>query len=213
LQPPLTAPKRPATAKSQRTHQRIVDAAIDSFVAIGYARTSLSSVAERAGLTRSRLQYYFANGEALLAEATQELLTRVWGRYLDRLYAPARIPDDALEQLMALRDDREHLAWMELVVASRTDPVLRRIVEHAQRDLDRQSLAAQRQLLAPATPDDEERLAAIADLVRFVLEGMTLAVVPDDRPRRIERALHALRTMVASYWTPPKRHDAVEPAA
>jgi AcrR family transcriptional regulator len=194
---------RLATAKSQRTHDRIIAAAIESFIAIGYARTSMSGIAARAGLTRSRVQYYFANTEELLTTATQTLLSRVWGRYLDRLHAAVTLPDDAFESLMALRKNPEHIAWMELVVASRTDPVLRRIVERAQCELDRQSLHVQRHLLSPQTPADAERLGAIADLVRLVLEGLTLSVIADDRDRRIERALRALKIMLGHYWRRP----------
>lgn len=198
--PPLAAGQRFATPKSQRTYQRIIDTAIESFVAIGYARTSMSSIAERAGLTRSRVQYYFASTEHLLTDATQALLSRVWGRYLDRLYAPSANPDQAFDHLMALREDREHVAWMELVVASRTDAMLRRVVERAQRELDRQSVAAQTRLLSPRTAADAERLAILADLVRFVLESLTISVIADDRERRVDRALTAFKSMLAAYW-------------
>jgi AcrR family transcriptional regulator len=201
LQPPDPSPiNKLATAKSQRTYERIIDAAIESFLTIGYARTSMSSIAERAGLTRSRVQYYFASTEALLAESTRVLLERVWRRFLDRLYASPSLPDDALDRLMALRSDPEHIAWMELLVASRTDPMLRRIVERAQRELDRESVSVQRRLLAPATEREAERLRALADLVRFVLEGLTLSVIADDGDRRVEQALRAFKSMLASYW-------------
>jgi len=188
------------SAKSQRTYLRIIDAAIESFVQDGYARTSMSRIAERAGLTRTRVQYYFGSTEQLLSEATQTLLTRVWGRFVDQLYTRAAGPADAFDRLMALRDDREYVAWVELVAASRTDSTLRRIVERAQRDLERESVATRRRLLPPTSTDHEARLAAMADLVWLVLQGLTLSVMPDARQDRIDRLLAALKDMLIDYW-------------
>jgi AcrR family transcriptional regulator len=208
---PLRAdPSIRVSAKSQRTYLRIIDAAIESFIVDGYARTNMSRIAERAGLTRTRVQYYFGSTEQLLSEATQTLLTRVWGRYVDQLYTRATLPMEAFDRLMALRNDREYVAWIELVAASRTDATLRRIVEHAQRDLEHHSATAQRRLLAPTTTADEERLAALADLVWLVLQGLTLSVMPDGRSDRIERVLAAFKDMLTQYWRqPPNRSRAL----
>jgi len=197
--------QRLATAKSQRTYQRIIDAAIDGFVEDGYARSSMSSIAARARVTRSRVQYYFANTEQLLTEAARVLLTRVWGRYLDRLDSDRASPLAAFDRLMALRNDREHIAWMELVAASRTDRVLRRIVERAQREADRQGSAAKSRLMGVDDGQHNERLDALADLARIVLEALTLAVIPDNRTRRIERMLDAFKAMLGLYYSQPQR--------
>jgi len=201
LEPPSDGPaQRLTTAKSQRTYQRIIDAAIDGFVEDGYARSSMSSIAARAGVTRSRVQYYFANTEQLLTEAARVLLTRIWGRYLDRLDADRSSPLDAFDRLMALRNDREHIAWMELVAASRTDRMLRRIVERAQREADRQGSVAKSRLMGLSADQRSERLDALADLARIVLEALTLCVIPEDRTRRVERMLGALKAMLGLYY-------------
>ena len=191
--------ERLTTVKSQRTYQRIIDAAIDSFIEDGYARSSMSSIAARAGVTRSRLQYYFATSEQLLTEAAQVLLTRIWGRYLDRLDAD-RSPLDALDRLLALRNVREHIAWMELVAASRTDRMLRRVVERAQREADRQGSAAKSRLMGVPADARNERLDALADLARIVVEALTLSVIPDNRTRRVERMLEAFKAMLGLYY-------------
>ena len=113
----------------------------------------MSNIAERAGVTRSRVQYYFDSTEHLLSDATNALLARVWGRYLENLYSgTGQSSDEAFDQLMNLRNDPDQIAWLGLVAASRGEPMLRRIVERAQKTLDEHAMNAQRKLLNIDTP-------------------------------------------------------------
>ena len=196
---------RLTTAKSQRTYQRIIDAAIDGFIEDGYARSSMSSIAARAGVTRSRLQDYFASTEQLLTEAAHVLLTHIWGRYLDRIDDDRASPIDAVDRLMALRTDREHIAWMELVAASRTDRMLRRVIERAQREADRLGSAAKSRLMGLPADARNERLDAIADLSRILVEALTLSVIPDNRTRRVLRMIEAFKAMLGLYYAGPSQ--------
>ena len=194
------------TPKSQQTYQRVLDAAIDSFRELGYHRTNMSNIAERAGVTRSRVQYYFDSTEHLLADAANALLSRVWGRYLEKLYSGAGgSAETAFDQLMKLRHDADQIAWLELVAASRTEPMLRRVVERAQRELDSHAMNAQRQLLRVDTPAAEAKLQVVSDLARLLLDALTLSVISVDREARIEALLNAFSTMLTHYWLTPSR--------
>src|SRR5262249_53003294 len=148
----------------------------------------------------SRLQYYFGSTEQLLTETAHVLLTRFWGRYLDRLDSDRSSPLAAIDRLMALRNDREHIAWMELVAASRTDRMLRRVVERAQREADGQGSAATSRMMGVPTGARDERLDALADLAHILVEALTLSVIPDNRTRRIERMLAAFKRMLELYY-------------
>jgi AcrR family transcriptional regulator len=198
--------QRFSTPKSQQTYQRVLDAAIDSFRELGYHRTNMSNIAERAGVTRSRVQYYFDSTEHLLSDAANALLSRVWGRYLEKLYGVAGgAADAAFDQLMNLRHDPDQIAWIELVAASRTEPMLRRVVERAQRDLDSHAMNAQRQLLRVDTAAAEAKLQVVSDLVRLLLDALTLCVISVEREQRIEALLHAFSSMLTHYWQTPSR--------
>lgn len=63
---------KPAKSKSERTRQRIVDAASVAFREHGVDRVGLRDVMKLAGLTRGGFYFHFADKEALLAEATRE---------------------------------------------------------------------------------------------------------------------------------------------
>ena len=140
----ITPATKLSTRKSQQTYERIIEAAIDCFFESGYQASNMSKIAARAKVSRGRVQYYFATTEQLLIGAANALLMRLWGRYLgDLLFDPEVKGDDAFDRFMKLSTDRDHIVWMELVAASRTDPVLRRVVERAQKELDQHALNTQ----------------------------------------------------------------------
>jgi AcrR family transcriptional regulator len=53
--------------KTEVTRQRIIDAAYECFWRAGYTRTSLDTIAERAGVTKRTLYSYFRSKDDLLA--------------------------------------------------------------------------------------------------------------------------------------------------
>jgi AcrR family transcriptional regulator len=196
------AGQRFSTPKSQQTYQRVLDAAVECFRDLGYHRTNMSNIAQRAGVTRSRVQYYFDNTDHLLTDAAHALLSRVWGRYLEKLYSrTAQSGADAFDELMNLRNDPDQIAWLELVAASRSEPMVRRVVERAQRDLDEQAMSAQRKILNVTTPEAEAKLQIVSDLVRLLLDALTLTAISVDREARIDALLRAFKSMLASYWS------------
>ena len=82
--------KRRADQQAQ-TRQRIVDAAIDLHGTVGPARTSLSMVAERAGVQRNTLYAHFPDERSLLLACSGTSLERdpppdaeAWRRIVDR---------------------------------------------------------------------------------------------------------------------------------
>lgn len=53
--------------KTDQTRQRIIDAAYESFWRLGFQRTNIDSIAERANLTKRTLYSYFRSKDDLLA--------------------------------------------------------------------------------------------------------------------------------------------------
>jgi AcrR family transcriptional regulator len=65
--------------KSDATRQRIADAAYDSFWRLGFKRTSLDSIAARAGVTKRTLYAYFRSKDDLLAAVLSDYATKLLG--------------------------------------------------------------------------------------------------------------------------------------
>lgn len=83
------------------TRERILDIALELFVAQGYDKTSLRDIAERLGTTKAALYYHFERKQDILLELHL------------RLHALGR---DALEQLEQLEDGQARAdAWPGLV--------------------------------------------------------------------------------------------------
>ena len=103
---PSPAPKRTYRKAKRaddegRTRDRIVDAAESLHGSLGPAHTTVSAVADRAGVTRATVYRHFADEESLFLACSQQWISR------QRLPDPDawRLVDDPVEQLRTgLRD-------------------------------------------------------------------------------------------------------------
>ncbi len=71
--PAITDDRKP-TGRKAETQGRILDAAIALFAASGYDGTSISAIAERAGVSRSAVFWHFSDKETLFQEAFRRML-------------------------------------------------------------------------------------------------------------------------------------------
>jgi AcrR family transcriptional regulator len=75
----MTSPAtQPRVTKSERTRERILDAAADAFRERGFAATRLSDIAERAGLQTPSLYYHFGSKEELIEVVLSLGVTRTF---------------------------------------------------------------------------------------------------------------------------------------
>lgn len=165
--------------RSAETRTRILDAAISSLVTDGYHKLSVASVAERAGFTRAAAIYHFPSREALL-EAT---VTSLFDRRLELYWEAVRdVPENA-DQIRVFVDaywDQVKgdlfAAFTELLVASRTDPVLSAIMrpelDRYERERARYSQLIFTHAMREAAGDRFETIRAVT---RFLIEGMAFA--------------------------------------
>ena len=85
--------------KSERTRERILDAAAVAFRERGFAATRLSDIAERAQLQTPSLYYHFASKEELIEEVLALGVVKTWEHVKARV---AEVdPDDHLGKLRA----------------------------------------------------------------------------------------------------------------
>jgi len=98
------------TTKSERTRQRIIDAANQLFYRKGYNRTSFSDVVEAAQVPRGNIYYYFKSKDEILRAVIRTRLETInnmlaeWDRTipepLDRLQRFVRIMYDSTPALL-----------------------------------------------------------------------------------------------------------------
>jgi AcrR family transcriptional regulator len=124
-------PRLTQDEKTAETRRRLLDAAIVCLIDRGYANTTTSEIAERAGLSRGAQLYHFPKKEELLTCAVEHLFSLMFGEMkekVSRLTSESDRRAMAIDLLWEIANGRLMTAWLELVVASRTDSYLRESV-------------------------------------------------------------------------------------
>ncbi len=114
--------------KTAETRRRLLDSAILCLIDRGYANTTTSEVAERAGLSRGAQLYHFPRKEELLTSAVEHLFQLMFSEMKEKVGRLGSENDrraTAIDLLWEIANGPLATAWLELVVASRTDSYLR----------------------------------------------------------------------------------------
>lgn len=126
----LAAPRR-RTQQERRagTIRKLLDAATETLIAVGYAEASVQRICAHAELSQGALFRHFATREALMVAVGEDVGAQLLARYRAKFEAlPAT--DDAIAAALALVRDacrsRLNQAWYELAMAARTNANLRK---------------------------------------------------------------------------------------
>lgn len=120
--------RRTQEERSASTRARLLDATIACLDELGWAGTSTTVIAERAGVSRGAQLHHFPTKKELVGAAVAWLLDK---RLQEFRAAWASLPDEddrvaiAVDMLWRATAGPAFHAWLELLVAARTDPSLR----------------------------------------------------------------------------------------
>ncbi len=182
--------------KTAETRRRLLDAAVLCLIDRGYANTTTSEIAERAGLSRGAQLYHFPRKEELIAGAVEHLFELMFGEMKEKVSRLTNENDrraTAIDLLWEICNGRLATAWLELVVASRTDSYLRESVSAVN---DRVALFIDQSFkeLFPRPAAAGADYELIPQVVVLILEGMALEG-PTMNPNLTARILDALKTV------------------
>jgi len=182
--------------KTAETRRRLLDAAVLCLIDHGYANTTTSEIAERAGLSRGAQLYHFPGKEELIAGAVEHLFELMFGEMKEKVSRLTNENDrraTAIDLLWEICNGRLVTAWLELVVASRTDSYLRESVSAVN---DRVALFIDQSFkeLFPRPAAAGADYELIPQVVVLILEGMALEG-PTMNPNLTARILDALKTV------------------
>ncbi|REH40163.1 TetR family transcriptional regulator [Paraperlucidibaca baekdonensis] len=126
------AQRRTQGERSEAMRQRLIDATVTCLADEGYAGTTVSKIISAAGVSRGAPMHHFPTKASLL-EATAEHLIRWMNRHLARatrgvVDSEQRAADMITATWRELHDGAESLALMELMLASRRDEDLARVM-------------------------------------------------------------------------------------
>jgi AcrR family transcriptional regulator len=171
--------QRRRRSDSEVSRRRVLDAAVECILELGYYKSSSNEIARRAGVTWGTLQYQFGTRDALLIE----VLNDRWEQ-LEHAVAEAEIVGQTLEdrltevlEVLATYYGRpEHLAQLQILLDLTHNPDASADIRRAVASHGRQLVRAWQPLFADALGE----AAGEDDLVRYsftVLRGYLIGYV------------------------------------
>lgn len=123
--------RRSQEERTASTRAKLLDATIDCLFEVGFAHTTTTEVARRAGVSRGAQLHHFPTKTELVITAVDHLINRRRDEFVERFAAlPAGLQhtDAAIDMLWDILSGPTFFAWLELMVAARTDDELRPVV-------------------------------------------------------------------------------------
>ena len=194
--------RRTQKERSETMRLRLLEATIDCLYEVGYSRTTTIEVAARAGVSRGAQLHHFPTKKRLVTVAVRHLLHKRLEEFRDAFSSlPEGVDKYAavIDILWEKTSNRAFYAWLELVVAARTDPSLRKTVLEIAEQFSEQVQRTFREFFSPnrqhTSPFD------IAPVFTFaVLQGVAIDhIVWPEGDRRQELVLQALKGLAAMF--------------
>lgn len=198
---PTARKHRTQAERSERTRELLLDATIECLVELGYARTTVQEICQRAGLSRGAQQHHFTTKAELMTSALQHL----FGRLSDQILAataelppgPERI-EAGIDLLWRAYSGTLSTAAVELWVAARTDPELRGTLLPVDRALGHATLEFYREIMDVEV--DDGRLKTLVLLTVNLVRGLALDAMIGGDERRRTALLGEWKTLVADHF-------------
>lgn len=182
----VTARRLPQQDRSRATRARLLEAAIDSLAELGYRASTVTVVAQRAGVSRGAAQHHFPTRDALFTAALEHVThvrTQELRRELDVLAGARPSTADVVDLIFGLYTGQLFRAALALWVAAASEPSLREQIVPLEARIGREVHAVVVDLLGvdEAITGVRETVQATLDLAR----GLGLAnLLTDDSRRR-----------------------------
>jgi AcrR family transcriptional regulator len=156
--------RRTQRERREGTIRKLLDAATDTLIEVGYAEASVQRICDRAEVSQGALFRHFATREELMVAVGGDVGAKLLESYKKKFTALAKKERDIEAALRLVRDacrSRLNQAWYELEVACRTNENLRKALEPVSRRHFADISALARELL----PDLALRLGPSFDLL------------------------------------------------
>jgi AcrR family transcriptional regulator len=183
---PAKPRRRTQEERSTATRTKLLDATIDCLIELGYADTTTTVIAERAGVSRGAQLHHFPTKAQLVAAAVEHLSSRIGTNLQEEA---AKLPESqdrvsaALELLWSRFSAPLFPAYLELLVASRTDDELRASLQQVEDKLRLAILKQCREIFGESATA-EPGYARTIELTLYVMQGMAFEQAVGAGPAR-----------------------------
>ncbi|OZM72495.1 TetR family transcriptional regulator [Amycolatopsis antarctica] len=182
--------REPRQERSRTTRRRLLEAAVECIVELGWTGTTVALIAERAGVSRGAAQHHFPTREDMVSGAVEYLAEVQIAELRSRaseLPAGSARTQSIVDMLLNLYSGRMFRAALHVWVAASTDENLRATLAPLEARVGREAHRVAVELLGVNESDAgaRETVQATLDLAR----GLGLAnLLSDDTKRRAQIA-------------------------
>ena len=155
--------------RSASTRSRLLEATIDVLIDDGYAATTTTMIAERAGVSRGAQLHHYPTKAELVAAAVEHLARKLIDQFaatLDATPEGERV-EFLLDAMWSSFSVPLLTAWVELSVAARTDAEVRERLSAVSDNL-------RATILGRAGPNPKPEVLLVITMTLLLLEGVTL---------------------------------------
>jgi AcrR family transcriptional regulator len=185
----MSQPARSGGRQQQRsddTRRALLDAAVESLVELGFAKTTTLEVQRRAGVSRGALLHHFPSKAELIAAAVVHL-AEMRGRELkdkaSRLPEGGDRVDAVLDLLWESFSGPLFYVAMDLRAAARTDDEFREVLTDVERDIRDRILHQSRRLFGPGIADRPNFDGALDMSLQFMIGASMTAILHKEQVR------------------------------
>jgi AcrR family transcriptional regulator len=163
--------------RTASTTEKLLDATVGLLIERGYRNTSLPEICKSAGVSRGAQLHHYPTKEALVAAAIEHLLVRRVRELGERLARASERSSgvfdlgEAASNLWSIYTGDTFYAWLELVVAARTEPELQSMLAAVDKRFAERAEQLCQKFLMPHVEDKEE-IAATARLILAMFDGL-----------------------------------------
>ena len=194
--------RRPQAERSADTRAKLIEAAITCLNRTGYSATTVSTVAEEAGVSRGAMTHQFPAKTDLMLAVVQHVFEQDSSFY-NRAIAeldPARFLIDLPEMMWGVISRPAGIAVIEIMLASRSEPGLAEPLRQLQSgiDVNAHNWSADRIRAAGVEPHPEAE--AIHELYVAAVRGLAIEATFMNNADGVHRALRVLSEMMRRFY-------------
>jgi AcrR family transcriptional regulator len=169
--------RRTQQERREGTIRKLLDAATETLIELGYAEASVQRICTRAELSQGALFRHFATREALMVAVGEDVGAKLLDRYKKKFHALPKAANDVPAAMRLVRDacrSRLNQAWYELELAARTNENLRKALEPVARRYYADISSAARELLPELAEKLGDSFDVLVATVIAVFDGETM---------------------------------------
>ena len=190
--------RRSQGERSAATRERLLEATFDCLVERGYGRTSTPEILKRCGMSRGAMLHHYPTKTDLVTAAVDYVLQRQLGEFQSAfrdLSEDADRASTAIEMLWRSMSGPSYYAWLELVMASRHDEVLREKIREVTARFGEYVIRIYEESF-PRTGRLDDFYTSIPPFAFAVINGMAIANIYEDEGR-VRRGVDSLKQLAS----------------